>query len=249
MEVASLRYRLLALDLDGTLLNSKQEISQEDRYWVKQAQEAGAVVVLATGRGRKMSAQYWDVFDPEAPVVLVNANEVWRNHNEVLERHLLANEEVKELLALAEAHNAWFWGNVVGGLITKENYSPAALDLQWLNFGLKHNNPTKLEELRKTIVAWDCFGVTSSAASNLELSRPGISKATGVAKVADLLGIGLSEVMAVGDSLNDLDMLRSVGLGVAMANADGRVKEVADAVTDSNDQHGVAKAIREFMLG
>ena len=244
-----IQYRLLALDLDGTLLNGKQEISPEDRAWIKRAQDAGVIVVLATGRGRKMSAQYWDVLDPASPVLLVNGNEVWKNHTEVLERHFLTREEVQDFLTLAETHHAWFWGNVVGDLVTKDNFTPAALDLEWLNFGIKHSDPATIEHLRELITGWDRSGVTSSAPSNLELSRPGVSKATGIAKIADLLGIGRSEVMAVGDSLNDLEMLRWVGFGVAMGNGDEKVKAAADAVTKSHDEGGVAQAIKEYMFG
>jgi hypothetical protein len=96
--------------------------------------------------------------------------------------------------------------------------------------------------------SWSTLEITNSHPCNLELNPKGISKASGMRKVCELLGITMSEVVAMGDSMNDLSMIRAAGLGVAMGNAQDGVKAAADLVTATNDEHGVAKVIREYVL-
>ncbi|MNR51606.1 Sugar phosphatase YidA [compost metagenome] len=76
----------------------------------------------------------------------------------------------------------------------------------------------------------------------------GVSKATGVEAVCDLLGISMSEVIAMGDSQNDIAMIREAGLGVAMGNAQEEVKQIADITTVTNNEHAVAQVIRKYLL-
>ena len=83
---------------------------------------------------------------------------------------------------------------------------------------------------------------------NIEVNAAGVNKGTGLVNLGKLLGISREEIMACGDGDNDTVMLREVGLGVAMANAEDQVKEVADYITLSNDEDGVAKAIEKFAL-
>lgn len=84
--------------------------------------------------------------------------------------------------------------------------------------------------------------------TNLEINPAGISKASGIAEVCDLLGITLEQVVAVGDSLNDMAVIQAVGLGVAMGNAQDTVKEAADVVVASNNDDGIVEVIRDYVL-
>ena len=88
-----------------------------------------------------------------------------------------------------------------------------------------------------------------SEVSSLEFSPQGVTKATGLLALADLLGIDRAATIAVGDADNDLDMLRAAGLGVAMGNANERAREAADVTVADNDHDGCAEAIRRFLLG
>jgi hydroxymethylpyrimidine pyrophosphatase-like HAD family hydrolase len=91
--------------------------------------------------------------------------------------------------------------------------------------------------------------VTNSHPCNLEINPIGISKASGIEEVCRLIGISMSEVVAMGDSLNDMAMIKAAGLGVAMGNAQEELKAAADLVTVTNNEHAVAKIIREHILG
>lgn len=77
----------------------------------------------------------------------------------------------------------------------------------------------------------------------------GVTKASGLAEVCRVLGIGMEQAVAVGDSLNDLAMIKEAGLGVAMGNAQEAVKQAADEVVAGNEEDGVAEAIRRFVFG
>ena len=82
--------------------------------------------------------------------------------------------------------------------------------------------------------------------TSLEMNASGVTKASGLKILADHLGIGMTEVIGMGDAENDTQMLRSVGCSVAMGNADERIRAICDLVTDDNDHNGVGKAIRRL---
>ena len=88
----------------------------------------------------------------------------------------------------------------------------------------------------------------SGGFANLEITKTGTTKGTGLRVLADTLGISITETMAVGDTGNDLDIIKTAGIGVAMGNAIEEVKKAADFVTASNEEDGVAYAIRKFAL-
>lgn len=90
--------------------------------------------------------------------------------------------------------------------------------------------------------------VTSSLALNMEINAPGVHKGRGLLALAQHLGIDVSQVMACGDSGNDLGMIRAAGLGVAMANATAPILDAADYITLSNQEEGVAAAVEKFVL-
>ena len=90
--------------------------------------------------------------------------------------------------------------------------------------------------------------IASSIERNLELSAPGVTKGRGLMALAEHLGLTPDQVMAVGDSGNDLTMVQLAGLGVAMGNATREVLAAADAVTADNDHDGVAEAIEKYVL-
>src|SRR5699024_9567724 len=89
--------------------------------------------------------------------------------------------------------------------------------------------------------------LTNSMPYNVEINPAGVNKAAALEKVCDWMGITMNNVMAAGDSLNDIKMIEQAGTGVAMGNAQEAIKKVADYVTDSNNQDGVANAIQRFV--
>lgn len=104
------------------------------------------------------------------------------------------------------------------------------------------------EKVKKYLEATGAYTLVNGGFSNLEFTRAGVSKVTGLRYLAEHLGIPVEQTMAMGDSENDSEMLRAAGIGVAMGNALDSVKAAADDVTLTNDEGGVACAIEKYIL-
>lgn len=244
-----MKYKLLALDMDGTLLNDKQQITPETEKWIHKAAAAGVHVCLSTGRGYDEAVPYGDQLGLGTPMITVNGSEVWKSPHELYHRELLDKSLVAEMHAIARDKQVWFWAYAVEGSYNEANWNPELLDRnQWMKFGYF----TKDDELRHEVLLrlhqLGGLEITNSSPYNLEINPAGISKASGIRTVCGLLGLEMSEVVAVGDSLNDLAAIEAAGLGVAMGNAQDAVKEKADVVTASNNEDGIAWIIRDYIL-
>lgn len=241
-------YKLVALDMDGTVLDDEQKISAENREWINRALDAGITVIFSTGRGMRSVEPYTKDLDLNTPVVTVNGSEVWKKPGELLNRHLMDAKYIKKMHQLAVEHDIWFWSYAVEELFNKDNWQPDLESKHWLKFGYYTENDEIRQEIRRTIAAWDVMEITNSHPFNIECNPKGVNKASGLQEVCRLLGIKMSEVVAIGDSMNDAAMIRSAGLGVAMGNAQDEIKGIADFITTTNVDNGVAKVIREYVL-
>lgn len=242
------QYRLLALDMDGTLLNDEQIITPETVKWIHKAVEAGIYVCLSTGRAFKNAYPYAQELGLSTPMITVNGSEVWRRPNELYRRSLMDPQAVGAMHALAVEHKVWFWAYAVEGLFREDNWDGNLEGREWLKFGYY----TEDDEIRHRILLQlqDMGGleITNSSPHNLEINPGGVNKATGISEVCKLLGLTMDQVVAVGDSLNDLAAIQAAGLGVAMGNAQETVKQEADAVVAGNNEDGIAEVIREYIL-
>ncbi|TNJ66298.1 HAD family phosphatase [Paenibacillus hemerocallicola] len=241
-------YRLLALDMDGTLLTDDKKITEETRRWIRLAEEAGVKVIFATGRGMQTAGSFWDELGLQSPMVLLNGAEIWEGPGRLHERVYLGREDIRRLHGLAVDAGASYWGYSVESLTNNRHWNEDMFNRDWMKFGISHKDLAVIRKLREEVRSWGHLEITRSADINMEISLSGISKASGVQKVCKLLGITMDQVMAVGDHHNDLQLLLSAGLGIAMGNADEDVKLAADGVTDTNERNGVAKAIQKYLF-
>ena len=104
------------------------------------------------------------------------------------------------------------------------------------------------EEVRKAIEKSDSLSAVSSDINYLDINIKNVNKSSGVKSLAKYIDVELSEVICIGDNENDIDMIKDVGLGVAMANACEELLEVCDYVTTSNDECGVAKVVKDYII-
>ncbi|MEH7382305.1 Cof-type HAD-IIB family hydrolase [Bacillus sp. JJ1533] len=243
-----LPYRLLALDLDGTTLNENKEITLPTKYWVKKAVENGVIVSIATGRGRQMAEVFRKELALHSPMVFLNGAEIWKTPDDLFERHYLRTRDILRLHQLAIQTDSWFWGFTADRFIRKNDWKDDDVNEKWMKFGLLNSNVTLIEKLKLELESWDHLEITQSADNNIEISAKGITKEYGIRKVCSLLDIELENVMAIGDSFNDLKLIKSVGLGVAMENASEKIKSSADVITSSNEKDGVARAICQYIF-
>jgi hypothetical protein len=241
-------FRLLALDMDGTLLTDDKRITPETSRWVRLAADAGVTVIFATGRGLQTAGPFWDELGLDSPMVLLNGAEIWEGPGRLHERIFIGRDDIRKLHQLATDAGAAFWGYSVESLTKSKQWNDEMFRRDWMKFGIRHNDLAVIAKLRAEVESWGGLEVTRSADLNMEISVKGVNKAAGVKKVCGLLGIAMSEVMAVGDQHNDLELLCSAGLGIAMGNADESVKRAAGGVTDTNERDGVAKAIQTYLF-
>ena len=108
--------------------------------------------------------------------------------------------------------------------------------------------PEEQDEVRRRLEQIPGVEISGSSKRDMDVNLSGVNKGLGLIRLGELLGIKREEIMACGDSFNDMEMLREVGFAVAMGNAEESLKEIADYITDTNDNHGVAKAIERFVL-
>lgn len=242
-------YKLVALDMDGTLLDDEQRISEENRKWIHRAIEHGVPVMFATGRGVQSVKPYVEELSLASPMVSVNGGEVWEAPDRLLSRHVMDPAWIRELHSIALRYDTWYWGFGTEGLFNKDRWAEDVESIEWLKFGFYTEEPGVLEEIRKQVELPGHYEMTNSHICNIEINPLGVSKASGIQEVCNLLHIGMDQVIAMGDSLNDLKMLQAVGLGVAMGNAQEAVKAIADHVTATNLENGVAKVIQEYIFG
>ena len=218
--------KLLALDMDGTLLNSQKKISQENISAIHKAIKAGVKLVLCTGRPPFGVRPYYELLglaQEDEYVIVDNGCAIHRTSDwKVIDSIALDKQDIHYLFSgKYTMFQAMF-------LAEKET----------VDF---------FEEKYASDICQHFSGVRSQDVI-YEVMPAGITKAFALEKLAQKLNIKVEEIMALGDANNDLEMLKFAGLGIAMGNASDYVKSLADDVTDPNDENGVAKAIEKYLL-
>ncbi|MFY2248518.1 Cof-type HAD-IIB family hydrolase [Priestia megaterium] len=240
-------FKLIALDMDGTLLNNQQEVSEENRAAIAKAQEQGVHVVLSTGRSLLTCREYAQSLQLSSYLITVNGSEIWDESGQLVERKLIDASHIEKMWNLTQEHKLNFWA-VTTDKVWRGEFPEDIASQEWLKFGYDIPDDALREEMLKQIAGISDFEISNSSLTNLEINALGINKAKGVMTVCERLGISMDEVIAMGDSLNDMAMIEAAGCGIAMGNAQEAVKEAADWVTDTNVNNGVAKAISHWVL-
>ncbi|RWX54579.1 sugar-phosphatase [Photobacterium chitinilyticum] len=266
-------YKLVALDMDGTLLNSQKEISVRTKQAINDAREQGAHVVLASGRPLEGMADYLaqlGMTSNDDYVLSYNASLVQRVGNkEVIRKQIMKGSDAKNIASLSHDLGVFVHAfSPTRGLITPQNNTFTqhestinGVEVTEIDFSELDND----EEIIKVMMVADSeilsaaiaqlpeslyeqYTIVQSAPFFLELLNPKSNKGAGVAMLAEHLNINPSEVICMGDAGNDHHMIEYAGLGVAMGNATEDTKALANHITDTNDNDGVAKVIEEFIL-
>ncbi len=273
--------KLIALDLDGTLFNSQSQISAHNIDTIKKANEAGATVVISTGR--PYSGLPFEQLKGSGIrfAITTNGSAIYEIESgkclfeEAMDEDIIL--PILDFLLTKDIHMDAFIGGkgytpvqcVAAG---QKLANPPALKHYILNTRVRvdnlplfiHENQLKVqkmtlnfypegdvfkdrEEVRKYLESNPAVTTVSGGYNNLEFTRADVNKGVGLQKMAQLLDIPVAQTMAVGDTENDLAIIRAAGVGVAMGNATAAVKSAADYITTSNDEDGVAAAIAHFL--
>lgn len=239
--------RLIALDIDGTILNDKGEISGANRQAIAEARNKGVDVVLSTGRSILTCSSIAESLQLDSYLVTLNGSEVWDGTGNLVERNVLEVSCIQKMWELTKKYRTRFWA-VTTEKVWREEFPADIFSHQWLKFGFDIEDDVVRKKVIEELSQSHQLEISNSSPTNIEVNTAGVNKARGLVNVCNRLGITMDEVMAIGDSLNDLAMIQQAGCGIAMGNAQATVKEVADWVTGTNGEDGVARAIWHWVL-
>ncbi|MED1016944.1 Cof-type HAD-IIB family hydrolase [Bacillus atrophaeus] len=239
--------KLIAIDMDGTLLNDEQLISEGNRQAIREAEAKGVYVVISTGRTLMTCRELAESLKLSSYLITANGSEIWDSEFNLVERQLLHTDHIQMMWDLKNKHNTNFWASTVDK-VWRGEFPETITDHEWLKFGFDIEDDDIRNEVLTELKKNKELEITNSSPTNIEVNALGINKAAALAKVSEKLGFTMENVMAMGDSLNDIAMIEKAGVGIAMGNAQDIVKETADWVTDTNIEDGVAKAIRHWVL-
>ena len=264
--------RMIASDIDGTLLHSDGTVSDYTVRVIHEVQRRGILFTICSGRFPEHAFSLMRHYGVVCPVCGNNGVTLWDARTDtVLQDHLFDREAVQRIWQLARELELSYIifgrkfvvasdddaNRIARGRFTERleadfgvHYSlgldaaRAALDRPINKFYFYNLTNEQISRL----TALTGVTVTSSGYRNIEIIPLGCSKANGVREMARLHGFTPDQVMAIGDYDNDVPMLTSVGLGVAMGNASDAVKARVFRVTETNDLDGMAKAIERYIL-
>lgn len=266
--------KLVAIDIDGTLLNSERKITPEVKATIKTAIEAGVNIVIATGRptiGIEHIINELDLTSDHSYSITYNGALVQNTGTkEIVLKHPMTFDDYLDLEYLSRKLNVHFHVQDATTMYTaNRNISPYTINeamltgiplvyravdemteqIEFIKM-MMIDDPKVLDEaITKIPQSYrDRFTMVKSDTIYFEILNKKASKGGAVFELADRLGIQRDEVMAIGDNENDLSMIEAAGVGVAMGNAVASVKKAADKITKTNDEHGVAHALKEWVL-
>ena len=271
--------KLIAIDIDGTLLTPEKEIAPATIEVIQTARKEGIVVTLATARRYLNTAPIADALGIDIPLILCDGSLIMQHpRTTVLYTNAMKAELAQQCVNLLAQHSMQPIVHRMNGVIEEMWTGPEENDNQWVemyfaafpeNFyrapvaELCVGQPDPLRvvvfdseeavyglvpEVSALPCSWNAIRRGNYGSAELAMLAPDCSKASGLAALAHYLHIPLSQVMAIGDNNNDLEMLQAAGWGVAMGHAPDVIKEAADAVTTTNTEDGVARAIAHYAL-
>lgn len=280
--------KLIASDMDGTLLDSQMQISKENAAAIQYAASKGIEFMVATGRNRPEALPALEAAGIKCAMINLNGAQVFDNEGTSLFTVPIAKNKVQTILELLKEHHIYFEVATTKGLFSEnqaqriENFASHIAELmphlthkmaiamtsarlEFLPITYVESITSLLDQedldvlkiicihsegpavLGPVAALIDGFGevvVTSSGQNNIEINHRDAQKGIAVAHVAKERGIDLSEVMTIGDNLNDVSMIQMAGVSFAMGNAALELKEYARYLTDTNLESGVGSAIR-----
>lgn len=267
-------YKIVALDLDGTLVNSKHEISDANRDILIKIQEMGCKVAIATGRpfkGAVRQAEKLQLSRFGGYIMCYNGGLIMdcRDKKVIFSRELpheyipeicegikgldiTVNTYTADEIIAANSHNKYteIEPDIVGMKLRFVDDFVKFVDFP-INKCLLTGEPetiSRLEEIYREQFKGR-LDVFKSEAFFLELVPVGVNKGEAISKLAEINNVDISRTISFGDGFNDVELIKTAGVGIAMANACPEVLKSADYVTLNNDMDGVAAGIEKFFFG
>lgn len=282
--------KLIAIDMDGTLLTPEHSITPRTILAINKALEQDIQVVIATGRAFYEAHAIVSEYDLNIPYICLNGAQIRNEQHEVMENYPMNYDLISEVADVFKSEDVFYQVYTDKAIYTtsierdidifielaeqsgggsdvekirrlmRERLAKTSLkevsnyreiyeqeDEQVLKFLAASANKPKLVRTKNYLNEIDQLAVSASSYGNIEVTRKGAQKGVALEKMAADLDVDLKDTMAIGDNLNDISMLKRVGTAVAMGNATTEVKAIADIVTGTNIEDGVAVAIENVL--
>lgn len=270
-----MNYKLIALDLDDTLLTSKKTISVENKRAITRALDKGIKVVLCSGRTHNAVVKFAEGLGISGPdqYMITNGGAIIENMEEkIIFQKLMSNQFYREFVRFIKENKLHY--NVVDNRGNTYTSADEHLDKYTIMQAFENDNGLYLKEpnqlpdnfeITKAIINGDekeidsisemvhkkfdkSYFVVRTGVGFLEIFPKDVNKGAALKVLTKELNLNVSEVIAVGDRENDIPMLKIAGKGIAMGNALATVKKSSDYVTADNNHSGVGKAIEKFLI-
>lgn len=261
--------RLVAIDIDGTLLDSRRRLLPETEQAVEQVQQRGVLVTLATGRTWSSALPFAKRLKIKIPIVSHNgacirsadseaailrkpmdmqlARDMVRNLEIAgcyvkvyVDDHLYVQEDTPETIAFSRDFGVAY--TAVGqGRLADLAHDPLKISVV--------ERSARIQTAWRILADWtDMFSIHRDGEYGIEITEKTADKATGIARICADYGVSWPNVLAIGNEGNDRLLLQQAGIGVAMGNAYEGLKQVADLVARTNDEQGVACILNKLIL-
>lgn len=265
----SLKYKLIAVDMDGTLLNDKKQISPLNLEYINRARAAGVKFVVASGRPYKSIMKYNDLLSLDCPVINNNGSTVTEpdSGHELISYHIPPDDvrKIYEMWTHTDALLfAWVGGDLyastldlperyyisLGGVMPKKLDSPEDIIPLGVKKMLWYSTPEKLNGFADMIDPKTIPGTVfvKPEPALLDFINKDASKGNALRRVAEMLSVSRNEIIAIGDGCNDIPMLEYAALSAAPATAMAETLQAAQYIAPSNNDSAVAHVIAKFIF-
>ena len=263
-----MKYKLLAIDVDGTLVNNKKEITKATIDAISKAQKAGIKVIIASGRPLKGIKKYNEYFEYDSLFITYNGSVVVKKDTETKILNIcITKESLKTIINYIFAKKLHFilWANdnlyvdeineqilyyetTSGTKAIKTNID--SLVCYEVNKIILYGSFEEICNYKEDIIKMNLdVNLEFSTTYYLEIFDKNASKGLALETIRKYLQLTKEEVCAIGDNYNDVSMLNKAGLSIAMGNSPEDIKKMCDFVTKTNEEDGVAYAINNYILG
>lgn len=270
--------KMIALDMDGTVLTDTKEITMYTKMVLEKAMEEGIIVLACTGRPSNAIPDVFANLKGIRYAISSNGARVLDVMNQqVMFEELVSVSDIRKILECSAKYDTYkeiFWDGQgytsKSMFINLENYfnehminyiQKTRIAVENLEEKITEQNAPcdklhivfadmcERERFELELKSLGDFEYMGALLNNMEITAPGINKGTSIIRLGEILGIRREEIMAIGDGMNDASMLQEVGMPIAMGNAVEELKGIAKYITSSNNDDGVAKAIVKIALG
>lgn len=267
-------FKMVCLDIDGTLLNSRHKISNRTKNIIKIiSKEENITVILVSARMPKGILPFHKELGIIEPIICYSGSLIIDEKREVITTKEIEIEDIKNIYNTAKDENIhislyrdneWFVEEIDEWVRQESEITkiiPTIINFQELievwrkekkgaNKILSMSDVENISRLADKLKGekFEGLNIYPSKTTYLEIMTKKASKTSAIEFLCNKLNIEKEEVIAIGDNYNDMDMLQYAGVGIAMGNAPDIVKEKADDITSTNDEDGVAKALEKYFL-